>query len=115
MRTIWQDLRFALRLLGRNPYFSLTCVAILAVGIGANSAIFTLVNSVLIRPLPYQDSEGLVAIFEHDERRDRRRNPTSPANFRDWMEQNQVVSKALSSPYANYLISGQTAGCRSVA
>ena len=91
MRTIWQDLRFALRLLGRNPYFSLTCVAILAVGIGANSAIFTLVNSVLIRPLPYQDSEGLVAIFEHDERRDRRRNPTSPANFRDWKEQNQVV------------------------
>jgi putative ABC transport system permease protein len=55
------DLRFASRLLGRSPGYALTCVAVLALGIGANVAIFSVVNSIILRPLPYPDPSRLRA------------------------------------------------------
>jgi putative ABC transport system permease protein len=65
MGTLWQDVRYGFRMLGRNPAFTAVVVAILAVAIGASTAVFSVVNAVMLRPLPYKDSRDLVTIREH--------------------------------------------------
>ena len=60
-----QDLRFGWRALGRNPGFALTAVATLALGIAVNTTIFSVVNGVLLRPLPYRDADRLLALVDH--------------------------------------------------
>jgi predicted permease len=91
LETFWQDLRFGLRMLRKNPGFTLVAILTLALGISANTAIFTLVNSVLLQPLPYRDPERLVRLWETVPQL-----PTfsiSSLNYRDWLEQNQVFEK----------------------
>src|SRR2546422_8437676 len=58
------DVRYALRILRRSPGYALTCVAVLALGIGANAAIFSVVHSVILKPLPYPDAARLVFVWE---------------------------------------------------
>jgi hypothetical protein len=60
MKTFWQDARYGLRILMKNPGFTLTAVITLALGIGATSVIFSFINGILLRPLPYRDSDRLV-------------------------------------------------------
>jgi ABC-type antimicrobial peptide transport system permease subunit len=62
MRSILQDLRYALRQLRKSPGFAITVFAVLALGIGANIAVFTLLNGILLRPLPYANADRLVSI-----------------------------------------------------
>ncbi len=62
MRTLWQDLRYALRVLGRSPGFAATVILTLALGIGVNSALFSVIHNVLLKPLPYPDPERLVQV-----------------------------------------------------
>jgi putative ABC transport system permease protein len=76
--TFVQDARFGLRSLARSPGFAATAVGALALGIGASSAIFSVVDAVLLRPLPYADADRLVAVLH------RGVNPVAPANFLDW-------------------------------
>ena len=90
METIWQDIRFGVRMLANKPGVTVIAVIALALGIGASTAIFSVVNSVLLRALPYPNGNRLVMIWEQNRPRSRDRNVVSPANFQDWREQSQV-------------------------
>jgi putative ABC transport system permease protein len=96
MSTVLQDLRHGARLLLRAPGFTLVAVAALAIGIGANTAIFSVVNTLILRPLPYPDAERLAVIWEHNLPRDKRDNVVSPGNFIHWREMQFVDLAAVS-------------------
>jgi len=87
-----QDLRFALRQLRKSPGFAFVAVFTLALGIGANTAIFSVVNAVLFRPLPYQNAGQLVMLWEQNPHRGWFENIISGENFLDWQKQNQVFA-----------------------
>lgn len=107
MESLVQDLRFAFRTLSKRPAFTLAAVLSLGLGIGANTTIFSLVNALLLRPLPVEDPERLVAIYTRDER-----NPgfaaLSHLNWKDYREQNQVFSGMLGYDWAGMSVA--TAG-----
>src|SRR5467141_1109805 len=90
VETCWQDLRFAARMLRKNPGFTAVAVLTLALGIGANTAIFSVVNAVLLRPLPYKDSDQLVQLIEHDQKRGVDFDWVSFPNFHDWAKQGKA-------------------------
>jgi putative ABC transport system permease protein len=85
-----RDFRLAARVLARSPGFALAALAVLTLGIGANTAIFSVVDSVLLRPLPYRDPARLVAIFESE--KDHPAMNVSGPNFRDWRTQASAFS-----------------------
>ncbi|TMP90751.1 MAG: ABC transporter permease [Verrucomicrobia bacterium] len=85
-----QDLHYGLRMLVKNPSFTIVAVLALALGIGANSAIFSVVNTVLLRPLPYKNPGRLVMLWEEATHLGFPKNTPSPANFIDWRAQNTV-------------------------
>ena len=78
------DVQHTFRLARKSPLFTITAVAALALGIGANSAIFTAVQSMLLQPLPYRDADRLVMVWSHNLREGRPHNPVSAANFADY-------------------------------
>ena len=84
-----QDLRFAVRSFLRAPRFTVPAVIALALGIGATSAIFSVVRGVILQPLPYRDPERIVAIWENRIDRNRPRNVIAAANFVAWRERNK--------------------------
>ena len=90
MGTLLQDLRHGARLLLRAPGFTAVAVAALAIGIGANTAIFSVVNTLLIQRLPYRDADRLAVLWEHNIPRDRKNNVISPGNFIHWRELQQT-------------------------
>src|SRR5712692_6296263 len=88
METLWQDLRYGSRMLTRNPGFTSIAVLSLALGIGANTAIFSVVNAVLLRALPFSETERLVMVWEDASFAGFPRNTPAPANYADWRDQN---------------------------
>ena len=90
MSAILQDLRLGLRLLIRSPAFTIVAILALAIGIGANTAIFSVINTLLIQRLPYHDADRLVVVWEHNLPRHRKTNVVGPANFLHWREMNHV-------------------------
>src|SRR3954471_20132035 len=92
-RETLQDLRHGGRLLLSSPAFTIAALAALAIGIGANTAIFAVVNTLLIQPLPYKDPDRLAIVWEHNLPRDRRNNVVSPGNYLHWREMNSVFAE----------------------
>lgn len=89
--TLRADIRHTIRLAIKTPVFSALTVLALALGIGATSAIFAVVNGVLLRSLPYRDDGQLVNLWSHNTSEDRPRNPLSPANFLDFQRMNTTL------------------------
>jgi putative ABC transport system permease protein len=101
---MFQDLRYGLRMLFKHKGFTVVAVLTLALGIGANTAIFSIVNAVLLRPLPFKDTDRLVAVWESNPQNPQ--NEIAPANFIDWREQNQVFDQLAALSYASVALTG---------
>src|SRR5215813_11395709 len=84
--TLTQDIRYGVRMLAKHKAFTSIAIITLALGIGANTAIFSVVNELLLRPLPYRDAERITTVWEVSPE-GRHQNTTSRANFRAWRDQ----------------------------
>ena len=89
MNTLLQDARYSLRVLWKKPGFTFVVVLALGLGIGANTAIFSVVNAVLLRPLPYKNSDQLIWLRETNPSADIKEETLSPPNYRDWKAQSE--------------------------
>ncbi len=106
MGTLWQDLRYGARMLRRNPGFAAVAILTLAIGIGANVVIFSLVNGVLLKPLPFPDSGRVVTIWETDANRNITRGTASAAEFLDWRDMNHVFQELSASRAVYFTLTG---------
>ncbi len=106
MGTLWQDLRYGARTLRRNPGFAVVAILTLAIGIGANVMIFSIVNGVLLKPLPFPASGRVVTIWETDPNRNLTRGTASAAEFLDWRDMNQVFQELSAYRGLSFAISG---------
>jgi putative ABC transport system permease protein len=102
METFWQDLRFGFRQLLAKPGFAAIAILSLALGIGANTAIFSLLDAVLLRPLPFHDPDRLVMVWEDATRVGFPRNTPAPANYADWKAQNRVFEDMAAVNWRSY-------------
>src|SRR5258708_5443536 len=105
MRTLLKDMRFAIRMLVKNWSVTAIIVVVLALGIGANTAIFSVVNAALLRPLPYTDPDRLVRLSED--------SPNVPQmsisypNYLDWREQNKIFSGMAAMQFRSLNLTGK--------
>ena len=106
METLWQDLRYGFRTLTRSPGFTAIAVLSLALGIGANTAIFSVVNAVLLKPLPFTDPERLVMIWEDQSAIGFPRSDVAPANFVDWKAQQSVFADVAALNWKSFNLTG---------
>src|SRR6267154_2345780 len=90
LESLFQDVRYGFRMLVKSPAFSVIAVLTLALGIGANTAMFSVVNGVLLNPLPFHDSHQLVSIFQ--ESPNFKNGSISYPNFQDWRKMNHTFS-----------------------
>lgn len=107
MQALLRDLQYATRMFLKNPAFTVITVFTLALGIGANTAIFSVVNTLLMRPLPYSNPEQLVMVWENLRKENNPHNAVAPANFVDWKEQSKSFQQmaAFTAP-VNYNFTG---------
>jgi predicted permease len=106
LEMLWQDFRFGLRMLVKNAGFTTVAVLTLALGIGANSAIFSVVNTVLLRPLPYKDPDRIMMVWEDGSSHGFPINVTSSSNYIDWRDQNQVFEAMAIVGRASFNLTG---------
>jgi len=93
LETLWHDVRYGVRMLMKYRGFAIVSLLTLALGIGANTAIFTVVDATLIRPLPFPNANRLVMVWEHRMPDGERQNVTSPATFLNWQQDNTVFEQ----------------------
>ncbi len=105
MLNLFQDIRFGIRMLRKNPGFTLAAALALALGIGANTAIFSILHAILLRPLPYPEPSRIVFVMERAARSGR--NQISPANFLDWREQARSFESISAYASSGMTLTGQ--------
>ena len=106
VRRRWSDLHFAARTLCRNPSFTLVAIFTLALGIGVNSSIFSTIDAVVLRAVPFQDSDELVKIFETNPKQEVYRGIASLANFVDWQRESRDFTEIAAYHKWNYNLTG---------
>jgi putative ABC transport system permease protein len=104
---IWQDVRYGLRMLRRNPGFAALAILTLALGIGANTAIFSVVNAVLLKPSPYEDPKRLITVWSQNLPKGFTTDLVSAPDFADWRAQCRVFDEMAASTDAMYTLTGQ--------
>ncbi|HJY92186.1 MAG TPA: ABC transporter permease, partial [Candidatus Acidoferrum sp.] len=104
MQTLWQDIRYGLRMLGKNPGFTAVVIVTLALGIGANTALFSIVNGVLLNPLPFQQPDRLASLYARTPQFTR--SSISYPNFLDWRRDNHSFSAIAAFRGENFNLSG---------
>ena len=108
LESLLHDLRYSVRTLTRAPGFAAIAIVVMALGIGANIALFAVVRNVLLRPLPYRDADRLVAIYEHniDHQDPKSFLPVDAGSFSEWQKASQGAAEmAMVSPWQNYNVS----------
>ena len=107
MRTLLQDLRYGLRMLARSPSFTVIAVVTLTLGIGATAAIFSVVDAVLLRSLPYREPQRLVSVFEDLTEVGFPRNTPAPGNYSEWKKQTQIFEDLAAMREGNYNVTSR--------
>jgi predicted permease len=107
LETFWQDFRFGARTLRKSPGFAAAAIFTLAIGIGANTAIFSAVYAVLLKPLPFKNSESLVAISKKNPPRGWMRNSISPAEFLAWRDASRAFEEMAIFGGSSCVLTGQ--------
>jgi putative ABC transport system permease protein len=106
MQPLLQDLRYGARMLAKKPGFTLVAILTLAIGVGANTAIFTVINAALLRPLPYEDAERLMVVDTTMRREAVEVRATSYPDFVDWRDQNTVFERIAARNSASFTLTG---------
>ena len=107
MGTLWQDLKYAFRMLKKNPGFTAIAVLTLALGIGANTSIFSFVNAWIINPLPYPNADRLCVLRMLDVKAGAIEWGTSPANFYDWQRESKNFEELAAWNPTSFNLSGR--------
>ncbi|HXZ10820.1 MAG TPA: ABC transporter permease, partial [Candidatus Sulfotelmatobacter sp.] len=107
LETLWADLRYGLRMMVRSPGFTLIAILTLGLGIGANTAIFSIVYAALLRPLPYPAPDQLVIVYEAKPQQDIKKTGTSYPNFEVWRRENHVFSELAGNATHELTLTGQ--------
>jgi predicted permease len=105
VETCWRDLCFGLRQIRRNPGFTLAIIVTLALGVGGNTAIFSILNAVLLRPLPYRNADRLVVVWQENLER-RQLDKATAADYNDWLTRSHVFDDLAFSWDASYTLTG---------
>jgi predicted permease len=106
MNTLWQDLRYGARMLLKKPGFTLVAIITLALGTGVNTAIFSLVNTVLLKPLPFYEPERLVMLWEDASALGFPRSEPAPGNYADWKAQQSTFDDLATLDWKNLDLTG---------
>jgi hypothetical protein len=111
---LWRDIRYGLRTLRRSPSFSATAVLVMALGIGASTSLFTIVRSVLLKPLPFRDPDKLVMVYEHYRSETKYPyNVVAGADFHDWREKTHGFQDMAAWRWWAGAVTTNSARCRS--
>jgi putative ABC transport system permease protein len=106
METLFQDIRFGVRMLAKNRAFTVVALLTLALGIGANTAIFSVVNGIVFRPLPFATPQQLVGVWTRDLKRPGSQYPASLPTFRDWQQQSHLLQGLAAYAFNRFHVSG---------
>ncbi|HEY8188962.1 MAG TPA: ABC transporter permease [Pyrinomonadaceae bacterium] len=106
METLFKEIKYGIRSLLKHPGFTAIAVITLALGIGANTAIFSVVNAVLLRPLPFADADRLAMVWEDASFAGFPRNTPAPANYADWKSQNHVFEDMAATDFRSFNLTG---------